>query len=205
MDARRLRLLGAAAAALFVLLLLDVLFHGLAARMDERLGPALLAPTGPAHAAALALDLLGGTIAVTLVVGGTCALLWARGERIAALRLAAIWLVTYAVEESIKLAVHRVRPPYALVDEVTYAFPSGHATLAAILAVLLAYRLRGRRYAALGTALAALYALAMAASRVALGVHYPSDVAGGLLLGAGLACFGLALPFPEKIRRRLQR
>lgn len=66
-------------------------------------------------------------------------------------------------------------------------FPSDHATAAFAIATALA--LRDRR---LGAAVAVL-AVALAAGRVALGLHYPSDVVGGAVLGA--AC-SLALYAP---------
>ena len=75
----------------------------------------------------------------------------------------------------------RARPAFwlSLAPETSYSFPSGHAmasmTLATVL-VLLAWRSRWRwpvLVAAPG------FALAVAASRVYLGVHYPSDILAG--------------------------
>jgi undecaprenyl-diphosphatase len=62
-----------------------------------------------------------------------------------------------------------------------YSFPSGH-TLHAVSFTILA----GAHYPLLLPALVPL-ALAMAASRVVLGLHYPSDVAAGAAIGATLA------------------
>jgi undecaprenyl-diphosphatase len=61
------------------------------------------------------------------------------------------------------------------------SFPSEHATAAFAIAVAVALRLRP-----LG-ALLALLALALAAGRVFLGLHYPSDVLAGAALGAAIA------------------
>ncbi|MEK8174643.1 phosphatase PAP2 family protein [Streptomyces sp. M19] len=60
-----------------------------------------------------------------------------------------------------------------------WSFPSNHATIAA--AATVALLVADRRLAA---AVAVPAALLMAASRVWIGVHYPHDVAAGLLLGA---------------------
>lgn len=68
-----------------------------------------------------------------------------------------------------------------------YSFPSGH-TLHAVNFTILA----GAHYPWLLPVLVPL-ALAMAASRVVLGLHYPSDVGAGALIGAALATATLAL------------
>jgi undecaprenyl-diphosphatase len=84
--------------------------------------------------------------------------------------------------------VNRARP--SLEDPVAQAaglsFPSGHAQAAvvsyAVLLIVCAPMLRrGRRRIAV--AAAALMVLAIGFSRIALGVHYPSDVLGGYVLG----------------------
>jgi undecaprenyl-diphosphatase len=68
-----------------------------------------------------------------------------------------------------------------------YSFPSGH-TLHAVCFTILA----GSHYPPLLLVLVPL-AMAIAASRVVLGLHYPTDVAAGASLGAVLACLGLSL------------
>ena len=71
-----------------------------------------------------------------------------------------------------------------------YSFPSGH-TLHAVNFTILA----GAQYPWLLPALVPL-ALAMAASRVVLGLHYPSDVAAGAVIGVALGLTTLYLaPF----------
>jgi undecaprenyl-diphosphatase len=71
------------------------------------------------------------------------------------------------------------------------SFPSDHATLAAAIAtgLCVADRPLGR--------FVAVAAAAMAFDRVYLGVHYPSDVAAGLVLGAGISFTASRLASPR--------
>jgi undecaprenyl-diphosphatase len=69
-----------------------------------------------------------------------------------------------------------------------YSFPSGH-TLHAVAFTLVATAHVPQLWFILGP-----FALLVAASRVVLGLHYPTDVAAGALIGAALAgaCLGLS-------------
>jgi membrane-associated phospholipid phosphatase len=83
--------------------------------------------------------------------------------------------------------VHRERPPVPhLTDSSGWSFPSGHTAAAAATYAALALLLgRGRRWpvrAWLGTAAAAIV-VAVASSRVLLGVHWLTDVTAGAALG----------------------
>lgn len=78
-----------------------------------------------------------------------------------------------------------------------HSFPSGHAAGALSLYGALAMVLRHRAAWALG----AVMILATGASRVWLGVHWPSDVAGGWIEGlAWLTVLSLARPSPAESR-----
>lgn len=81
------------------------------------------------------------------------------------------------------------------------SFPSSHAANTAAAAALLAFRYRRAGVPA------ALISLLVGYSRVYLGVHYPSDVAGGWLLGAvlGGAAAGIPLTLGHRAHRLLLR
>ena len=75
----------------------------------------------------------------------------------------------------------------AALDE--FSFPSGHTLHAVLFTVMLCHYVPALLW------LTVPFMLLVAASRVVLGLHYPSDVIVGAALGAGLAVLSLAL-FP---------
>jgi undecaprenyl-diphosphatase len=88
---------------------------------------------------------------------------------------------------TVKHLEDRVRPAInPIAETLGPSFPSGHSSWSAAFfaaAALLLARGRGARSRALLAGLAAGLAVAVAASRVLLGVHWLSDVAAGLALG----------------------
>jgi membrane-associated phospholipid phosphatase len=89
----------------------------------------------------------------------------------------------------VTLLVDRARPPVQHLDPAppTSSFPSGHTAasvaLYGALAVLASERARSALVRGLFVALAVLVPLVVAASRMYRGMHYLTDVLGGLLLG----------------------
>lgn len=132
---------------------------------------------------------LGTPLWLAAVVGATAAFTLLRGRA----RLAVFVLVTAAagglLNTAVKTAVDRERPdldpPVATAGGPS--FPSGHATSSTVsygavaLVLLPAVPRAARRPAVAGTV--ALVA-AIGVSRLALGVHYVTDVLGGFALGA---------------------
>jgi undecaprenyl-diphosphatase len=125
-------------------------------------------------------------IAVFAAVAGW--LVWRRLPRLAL--FVVVTLVGSSVLNAlVKLAVDRSRP--VLPDPVAHAngmsFPSGHAqsatVAAAVLLLVFLPALRGA-WRPFAVAVAVAYVAAVGFARVALGVHYVSDVLAGYVLGA---------------------
>ncbi len=109
------------------------------------------------------------------------------GRRGRAVRRSVVQGIEQAIVNGpLKLVFRRERPtplddhPHTLRSPLTSSFPSGHASAGACAATLLSSDVGG---SGLWYALAG----AIAWSRVHVGVHHPSDVVGGALIGFALA------------------
>ena len=169
-----------------------------------------LAAVRPAWLVAVAVAVTDGgsptSMVVLLVVAVVALAWWGRSWRPAVVGAGGLAALT-AVDVGTKDLVGRARPPLGLhaVAAHGYSFPSGHAMISAGVVLLLALlvtttappgdrgRLLARRPAAgpVVGAVAVLVVLAVGASRVVLGVHYPSDVLAGW--GLAVAVVGLVV------------
>jgi undecaprenyl-diphosphatase len=143
---------------------------------------------------------IGAVLVVTFLgsgwmLFGLLPCLFVRRIRFHAVALLGTLVLTSGVVASAKALAGRTRPwqAHAFVHAVPIdlptdpSFPSGHAAGSfACAAFIGAFNRRA------GLALAALATL-IALSRVALGVHYPTDVAAGALLGGVLGSIGARL------------
>ncbi|HVS02499.1 MAG TPA: phosphatase PAP2 family protein [Thermoanaerobaculia bacterium] len=153
---------------------------------------------GPSWVASAARDVtaLGGSTVLTLVTAAVAGYLALRRSGLAALLVVAAWGGGLAWSRLIKLLVSRPRPSAVphLVEVTSASWPSGHAMQAAAVYLALATivaALDPRRAVKLHVMAVALgITLLVGASRVVLGVHYPSDVLAGWLGGVlwALAC-----------------
>jgi undecaprenyl-diphosphatase len=108
-----------------------------------------------------------------------------------------------AVEYVLKTTVHRSRPQYAAayLHGHSYSFPSGHTMGATICYLFLAFLIStrpgaGQAQRRIAWVAAIVLVGAVGFSRLYLGVHYPSDVMGGLAAGlAWLAACGATRRF----------
>lgn len=151
-----------------------------------------------------AITALGSTaIVAPLFVVAVAALLLRRHWR-DALFLAVSIAGSVALNESLKLFFHRERPQLAWAAvQPDFSFPSGHAMNGLVFYVALAaiaWRLWGARIGSIAMALAVGLAVLIGTSRIYLGYHYLSDVAGGFLAGAAWLIV-VAAAFDGRLRR----
>jgi membrane-associated phospholipid phosphatase len=135
------------------------------------------------------LSFVGSGFVIFPLAAAGCAVFFRRGERRNAFAIALSAGGGVLISNVDKLLVGRPRPTVHHLELVrSSSFPSGHAAQATAfyLALLIALRLKRRLPVVALTAqlTAAVLILGIALSRVYLGVHYPSDVAAGVLLGA---------------------
>ena len=129
-----------------------------------------------------------GTLGVLALFGIVAvAVLLRSGRRDGAVMLTVTMVGAVVLENGLKFSFQRVRPPPFFGSEpLTYSFPSGHALFSLCFYGGLAIAAtRSVQSGAVKTAIwisAVLLVLAIGATRIYLGVHYPSDVLGGYLV-----------------------
>jgi len=168
---------------------------GPSARLDARLLAKLAAHHHtPLGTLADGIAHLADPLPLLILLGGACGIaLWRRRPR-EAFAAAVVVAGANVTTELLKVALAHPRyQPVVNPEEVGYAaFPSGHATAAASIAVayLLVVPARWRAATAL---LGAAFVFAVGCSVVVLDWHFPSDVLGGLLVAAGWGFAALAV------------
>jgi len=163
---------------------------------------AAMAARADAVAIVIAVTDVGSPVAVNVFTAVAVVVLLLRHRRREAVYLVLVRLVALGVETALKNALARPRPDVApLTTAAGFSFPSGHTTGTTALCVSLLvvlYPVLRRRGRAVAVVAAVALSVAVAASRVLLGVHYPSDVVGGLLAGSVVALTAAALLLPSR-------
>lgn len=145
---------------------------------------------------------LGDPTVVTALAALAALALWLAGRRTDAGYVALARVAAVVAGFVAKEAIGRARPHLAqpVASASGYSFPSGHALGSAALYLslaLVAARMWRRARAWLLVA-AVVISVAVATSRVLLGVHFPSDVVAGLILGWAIALVGRAAEPPAE-------
>jgi undecaprenyl-diphosphatase len=165
-------------------------------------------PLGPSWLEESARDItgLGGYAILTIMTLAALAYLLMAGKRGAALLVVGAVVGGMLLSTALKFGFERPRPdlvPHAT-RVYTASFPSGHAMLSAVtyltLGALLTRVQKRRRVRAFIMGLAVVITLLVGASRVYLGVHWPSDVLAGWSVGAAWAslCWFVALQLQRR-------
>jgi undecaprenyl-diphosphatase len=149
---------------------------------------------------------IGGGVGMTALAVVTAALLWRHRRRAEAAVVVVAPPGAQLLSDGFKLLYERPRPPVAdqLVVSTSYALPSGHTLGATVVLGVVAavgvLSVRGRLRQAGVVAVAAAGMLLIGASRLYLGVHWPTDVESGYLLGG--AWLALCVGALVVVRRR---
>lgn len=152
--------------------------------MEARASPVL-------DTVALEVTQLGSNPVLFMTVLIAATVFWVTDHRFSAVSLVSAVTGSMVLNYLLKLAFSRPRPD--LLDTLEapvstgLSFPSGHAMTTLVtyltLAYLLGRLLPGRRARLVATGVAAVVVLLVGASRVYLGVHFPSDVLAGWAAG----------------------
>jgi membrane-associated phospholipid phosphatase len=161
--------------------------------------------SGTLDAVFTVISTMGSSVVLAPVAVVLAMVLGMRNQRSDALLVSATTLGALLLGPLLKSVIERPRPEHGhLVAVNSWAYPSGHSlTSMAVLGVLIALAVRHLTVRATRTAAIATGVLLIAAvgvSRVYLGVHWPTDVLAGWLVGSvwlGLCLFLFGRRRPE--------
>lgn len=165
--------------------------HALLAWIGARRNPAF-------ESVMLELTALGTGTVVMMIVAVAALFLWLNQHKHSALLLLIASGGALLLNNLLKAGFGRPRPdviPWAT-HATFYSFPSGHAMSSTVVYSTVAYlaarlqRTHRARIAVMATAL--IIILLIGVSRLYLGVHYPSDVIAGMVIGLAWAGFCMA-------------
>jgi PAP2 superfamily len=165
---------------------------GRADRFDERvLDVVHTIDNPPMHEAMHAITQLGTHYAIGAAAGVTALMMWRQGRRADAWTVVVSTGGAMAINTILKNIFQRQRPierARRITLPNSHSFPSGHSLLSAATYPIVAHHLVQNRSVATQAVvhtLSTLTILSIGFSRVYFGVHFPSDVLGGLAAGYG--------------------
>ena len=137
---------------------------------------------------------IGGGLQRYIMVGILTAALWRWWGWGAALAMGITTLASAFTSDVMKSFFARIRPDLVpQLDPISSpAFPSGHSNNAAVVYILFIMLVPQARHPAWQLAAAGMILLT-GLSRILLGVHWPTDVVGGWMLGTSFALFAGAI------------
>lgn len=135
---------------------------------------------------------IGGGTPRWIIVILLCGLVWHWCGPRCSVALGGASLLANLASSLLKLGFGRARPDLIehLDHQTSFSYPSGHATSAAVVYLLLA-SLAPPRWRSFAWALAAAMIILNGFSRIMLGVHWASDIVGGTMLGTAFAVLGV--------------
>lgn len=134
--------------------------------------------------------LIGSTkVVMLLIISITILLLWKFRARSQGYFFFFAMIGTGVLNQTLKFIFKRARPEFhRLAEAGGYSFPSGHTMMGFSLYALFTYLLWRHIRSTAGRIALVVFAIFMfgmiATSRIYLGVHYPSDILGGVLASA---------------------
>lgn len=128
---------------------------------------------------------LGGTVVLATITSLLFLVFLLRKQYVKATFIAATVGGSALLNLILKGVFERTRPDLweRIVDVSNYSYPSGHALSSSVFALVVIALLWNTRWRTAALVLSPLYIGMIGISRLYLGVHYPSDVVGGWLLG----------------------
>ena len=202
---RRLALFTAFCLALFLALVYGSMAVPAVQNIDAAVDAALSSMrTKPLLTAFLWVTTLGAGATLLAVMLTATGLLWNGSGRPLLRPLWIVYLGTEAMTWSTKFILGRERPVFLEVaSAASSSFPSAHTAGAAavygFLAYILTHRAASDGAARVGILAVATFSIAAVAfSRVILGVHFFSDVIGGLAVAGVWLCAGVAIAAVER-------
>jgi undecaprenyl-diphosphatase len=140
---------------------------------------------------------LGGFTVLSLLTTFAAAMMLQYRQHRQATVFALTVILSQALTEGLKAIIARPRPTLVSQHDIVYSlsFPSGHTTMSTVVYLTLAaivcraMQRSGARALTLGAAISLVFAIGI--TRIELGVHWPSDVLAGWLLGTAITMIAI--------------
>jgi membrane-associated phospholipid phosphatase len=183
------------ALAAFVFLLAEVVYFGQLAGLDTSVNHALSRPAAGIVLLSKGLHYLFSAISMIVVTAALACIFWRKIGSRKAILMTVLMVIGAGLNQLIKFAVARPRPADAMIALPDTAFPSGHTSATTIFVGLLCTMVLPRLSPGLQRSVMVSGSVFVAAlvgfSRLALHVHWLTDVLAGLALGGVVVSAGL--------------